>query len=120
MDDYVIVFNNLLDEYGITKAQVERWSGLSHNMVIRFTVGGNISTTYFFSLIRSMPIDFQQDFWGRVLSSDTELKSKEMHWPSLIANASYFDIQDILMALAHRWRVLVSQQNIDESNIKAS
>lgn len=120
MDDYVIVFNNMLDEYGLTKAQVTRWSGLSHNMIMRFTAGGNISTTYFFSLIRSMPIDFQEDFWNRILSPDIKVDSKQMHWPSLIANASYSDVQDILMALAHRWRILVDERNIDESNIEAS
>ena len=120
MDEYVFVFNNLLNEYGFTKAQIERWSGLSHNMVMRFTAGDNISTTYFFCLIRSMPMDFQEDFWSRILSSDVEFKAKEIHGPSLISNASHSDIKDILMALAHRWPILAGESDITESNLKAS
>ena len=114
MDDYVIVFNNLLDEYGYTKAQITRWSGLSHNMIMRFTAGNNVSTTYFFRLIRSMPSEFQNDFWSRVLSLDIEIKPKNIHWASVIANASYLDIQDILIALSSRWAILVGERDLED------
>ena len=114
MDDYVIIFNSLIEAYGYSKSQIARWSGLSRPMIIRFCSGENISTTYFFKLIRSMPIEFQEDFWSHVLSVE---QTKEIElirnpsWYTLISDASYTDIQEILQALANRWSVIVDNKN---------
>lgn len=118
MDDFVIIFNTLMESYGYSKSQISRWSGLSRTMIIRFCSGENISTTYFFKLVRSMPIEFQEDFWSHVLSVE---QAKEIElirnpsWYTLIADASHKDIQEILQALANRWSVIVGDKNSDNT-----
>ena len=118
MDDYVIIFNTLIETYDYSKSQIARWSGLSRTMIIRFCSGENISTKYFFKLIRSMPVEFQEDFWSHVLSVE---QTKEIElirnpsWCTLIADASYKDIQEILQALANRWSVIVDDKNSGNS-----
>ena len=116
MEDYVTIFNNLLETYGYSKSQLSRWSGLNRTMIIRFCSGDNISTTYFFKLIRSLPVEFQNDFWSSILSSeqtDQISLTRDLSWYTLISNASYKDIQEILQALSSRWSVLIADKNHD-------
>lgn len=116
MEDYVIIFNKLLLDYGYSQAQVVRWSKLSQPTISRFCAGENVSAKFFFVLIRSMPSEFQVNFWSKFLSfALTDHERSSMSWEVLISEASLEDVQEILSALAKRWPALLESLNLKKS-----
>ena len=98
----VIVFNKVRSrsEFNYTGAQIVEWTGFDKSTVSRFLNGKtDLSVSKFFQLIRSMPTPFQEAYWSELL----ELDYQDRSWQTLIARASFADIQEILNALAERW-----------------
>jgi hypothetical protein len=105
MADEVTIFNkvNRRLEFNYSGAQIAKWSGLETSLISRFLNGkSDISVSKFLQLIRSMPPEFQQAYWSELLEIET--KPEELgSWRSLIARASYEEVEEILNAVADRW-----------------
>ncbi len=59
-----------------------------------------------------MPKSFQEAYWKETLNANyvTENNKILLHWSSLISEASYTDLQEILNAIALRWGELGKSQ----------
>lgn len=98
----VTVFNKVRErpEFNYSGAQIVEWTGFDKSAVSRFLNGKtDLPMSKFFHLIGSMPTPFQQAYWSELLNLDYQDRS----WRSLISQASYADIEEILNAIAERW-----------------
>lgn len=105
MADEATIFNKVNSrlEFNYSGAQIAKWSGLETSLISRFLTGkSNISVSKFLQLIRSMPSEFQQAYWSELLEIETK-PSGSRSWDSLISQASYDDVEEILNAIAARW-----------------
>lgn len=104
------IFNRInKSSFNYTGAEIARLSGLDKSLISRFLNGKTeISATKFLQIIRSMPEDFQQQYWADLLGTNVEVLSGRdaqghIPWSELIKQASYSEIEEILNAIADRW-----------------
>ncbi len=115
MNKEVIIFNriNARDDFGFSRKEIANRSRLDASLISRFLNGKtDISVSKFFQLINSMPKSFQEAYWKETLNANyvTENNKILLHWSSLISEASYTDLQEILNAIALRWGELGKSQ----------
>ncbi len=111
MNKEVIIFNKIngREEFGFSRREIADRSRLDASLISRFLNGKtDISVSKFFQLINSMPKSFQEAYWNETLNSNyvTDDNKTLLHWASLISEASYTDLQEILNAIALRWAEL--------------
>ena len=111
MNKEVIIFNKIngKEEFGFSRREIADRSRLDASLISRFLTGKtDISVSKFFQLINSMPKSFQEAYWYETLNSNYVTNDNKMllHWASLISEASYTDLQEILNAMALRWEEL--------------
>lgn len=104
------IFNRInKSSFNYTGAEIARLSGLDKSLISRFLNGKTeISVAKFFQIIRSMPEEFQKQYWGEVLGTDVEVllghdSNRRVPWTELIKQASYSELQEILSAIGERW-----------------
>ena len=115
MNREVIIFNriNARDDFGFSRREIADRSRLDPSLISRFLNGKtDISVSKFFQLINSMPKSFQEAYWDETLNANyvNENNKVILHWSSLISEASYTDIQEILNAIGLRWAELEKNQ----------
>ena len=116
MTNEVILFNKINSRpcFKYSGVQIAKWAGLDRSSVSRFLNGKtDISLSKFFLIIRSMPTPFQQAYWSELL----DLEYQEKSWYSLISQASYADIEEILKIIAARWADLGKSREQDLANV---
>jgi len=104
-----IIFNKVNEAFNYSGSEIARMSGLSRSVVCRFlTAKRDISLSNFLTIVRSMPLEFQEAYWDELLGikSAQALRSTRIPWTDLIAKASYSEIEEILNAIADRWAQL--------------
>ncbi|MFP5274911.1 hypothetical protein [Coleofasciculus sp.] len=105
----VIIFNKVNSVFNYSGAEIARRSGLHRSLISRFLTGKtDISFSNFLTIVRSMPLEFQEAYWDELLGikSAQALRSTRIPWTDLIAKASMSEIEEILNAIADRWAQL--------------
>ena len=102
------IFNeiNSLPRFGLSQADIARSSGLQTSLVSRFLNGREVNLGNFLRLIDSMPEEFQQLYWRKLLS-DKVFKDPPRDWRMIIQSASIEDIAEILEAISGWWSDLI-------------
>lgn len=104
VSDYILVFNNLLKKYGLSHSEVARRSGLNQPTVSRFCSGRDVLTSNYFQLIRSMPAEFQREYW-QFLLADRDWNSELIR--DKVNTASVDEIREVMNAILDRWSTSV-------------
>lgn len=90
---------------GYTAKQISGWSGVHESTLSRFINGkSDMKAGDFFDLLTCLPEEFQEQFWIRFRHVDSD-------WRSLVAAASVKDVEEILQALAERYRSENAEKN---------
>lgn len=102
------IFNeiNSLPKFGLSQADIARSSGLQTSLVSRFFNGREVNLSNFLRLINSMPEEFQQLYWRKLLSDDV-FKDPPKDWRTIVQSASIEEIAEILEAISDWWSDLV-------------
>ncbi len=101
-EEHVRVFNKVLsrEEFRYPGTEMASWSGLSNSQISRFLNGKtDLPSSKFFHLLASMPPKFQRQYWAELLGL-----RNDRDWRSLVAVASVKDVEEILQAVAERYR----------------
>ena len=119
--DYIKIFNIILQrqEYRYSLSELSDFSGLGTSQLSRFlNEKTDLPVSEFFLLIRSMPLQFQKDYWFEL--EEVEADQLNKNWKALISDASLEDIEEILRALSNRYSELKnSKSNQSEKEIIA-
>jgi len=102
------IFNeiNSLPKFAISQVDIAKLSGLQTSWISRFLNGREVNLSNFLQLINSMPKDFQQLYWRKVLSNEV-FDDPPKDWRTLIHSASISDIAEILDIISDWWADLV-------------
>jgi transcriptional regulator with XRE-family HTH domain len=115
--DYIKIFNILLErrEYRYSLSELSDLSGLGVSQLSRFLNGKtDLPVSKFFHLIKSMPSQFQKDYWCELKVQDV----RSINWRALISNASLEDIEEILRALSNRYTELKNNKQSQSEEIE--
>ena len=73
----------------------------------------DLPVSKFFILVRSMPLQFQKDYWYEL--EEIEVGQLNRNWKALISDASLEDIEEILRALSNRYSELKNSKSSSQS-----
>lgn len=110
--DYIKIFNTILErqEYRYSLSELSNFSGLGTSQLSRFLNGKtDLPVSKFFILVRSMPLQFQKDYWFEL--EEIEAGQLNRNWKALISDASLEDIEEILRALSNRYSELKNSKS---------
>ena len=110
--DYIKIFNIILkrQEYRYSLSELSDFSGLGSSQISRFlNEKTDLPVSKFFILVRSMPLQFQKDYWFEL--EEIEAVQLNRNWKALISDASLEDIEEILRALSNRYSELKNSKS---------
>jgi transcriptional regulator with XRE-family HTH domain len=114
------IFKKVNRTYGFSGAEISRMSGLDSGVISRFLSGkqNDMFLSRFLQLIRSIPKEFQEDYWEEFLGyKNVKLTSERIPWTDLIKRADSNDLEEILKAISDRWTELTNKKTDQQKEL---